>query len=258
MDVKEIIKTGNEKFDSILSGGLVVGNVTYAFGRHRGSFKTIFILNLALSISRSGIPACIFTLEASNEQLVKRIIKISGQFGNNTSSSRSLSEYPLYLCDNIPVDIAELETDIEHIVSNNNCKVVFIDYLQLVSMTCDDMNISRKEEVCAIAQILEKVAKRLNISIVVNCALNITVSRISKKDYDYRPEPSEFIDSGLMNVISFFKSPIIVTHRPIWYKNHSQIDLLIEEPVEIIRYDSHFYVVRYIPMIFDKNTLEIR
>lgn len=252
------ISTGMDSLDRILDGGLERGKVTYIFGRPRSGFKTTLLLNLALSMSMRGTAILFFSLENSSLQIGKRLVKML-----NLRTDSSIPSFPFHLCDTMPLDIDELTTKIEDAVHQQHISVAFIDYIQLIDIRTHKPKFRqehkpefRKEQMAQIANKLQSVAIKHNISLVVASTLFVLASDISKTKYDFRPELSEFIETGLTPEIK--GASILVTHRPAWFKDYRSTLDSTDESVEIIRYDRDFNQEQSVIMNFDKSNLQLK
>ena len=168
--------------------------------------KTSFVLNLAEYISlKKNIPAVIFSLEMSKEQLVNRLFaqwsKVDAQ--NIRTGNLSDSEWErliesasvvgnskLIIDDTSSISIAEMRSKCRKYKLENDIQLVIIDYLQL--MTSGGKTESRQQEVSEISRALKGLARELNIPIIACSQLN----RALETRPDKRPMLSDLRESG--------------------------------------------------------------
>ncbi len=168
--------------------------------------KTSFVLNLAEYISlKKDIPAVIFSLEMSKEQLVNRLFaqwsKVDAQ--NIRTGNLSDSEWErliesasvvgnsrLIIDDTSSISIAEMRSKCRKYKLENDIQLVIIDYLQL--MTSGGKTESRQQEVAEISRALKGLARELNIPIIACSQL----SRAVEARPDKRPMLSDLRESG--------------------------------------------------------------
>lgn len=256
--MNERLSTGFTSIDHLLEGGLECGKVTYIFGRPRSGFKTTLVLNIALSLSKRRIPISIYTLAETCIQIARRFCTMMSLKTESEVESSILTDLPIYINDEVPLKISDLEETVGALVEKKKVKVIFIDYIQLVDLNISDVELTRIEEVCGIGQKLQRIACEYNIAIVVCSRLNVTVSGRSREQYDYRPESSELRDSGLKNVIQLFNSQVLITHRPQYYKIHTTINEIQMEPVEVIRYNSNLNPDSNVILTLDKSLMILK
>jgi len=118
----------------------------------------------------------------------------SGRFSSEdweriTNAQATFYEMPVYIDDSPSLHYAELRRRARKWKSQNNIKILFIDYLQL--MQGDKQN-GRVEEVSSISRNLKGIAKELSIPVVCLSQLNRAVELRDKK----RPRLSDVRDSG--------------------------------------------------------------
>lgn len=190
-----------------------------------GMGKTAVALHhaeIAAEISR--IPVSIFTLEMTDIKLVDRIIgskaKISSkalktgrltaeEWGRYEEATRDLSRLDIWIDDSA-------NTTLRHLVSKARAKkrkgqlgMIVIDYLQLVE-TDFEGKMSRDLEVQKISRTLKKLAKELQVPILLLCQLNRAVETRQNK----RPQLSDLRESG---AIEQDADIVLFPHRPEYY-----------------------------------------
>lgn len=245
-DVREAIKKAAEnkgglsgvptlfhKLDRITSGWQKSDLIIIAARPAMG--KTAFALSMAKNISvTQRIPMAFFSLEMSNDQLVKRMISNVCELEADKLRSGLLEPYewaqldskisvlydaPLYVDDTSSLSIFELRTKARRLVAEHGVKIIMIDYLQL--MTASGIKFgSRQEEVSHISRGLKSLAKELNIPIIALSQLNRGVEK-REGDEGKRPQLSDLRESG---AIEQDADMVCFIHRPEYYKIYEAPD----------------------------------
>ena len=225
------IASGFKDLDRSLGGfensDLIVVGARPAMG------KTAFLISLAINMAKQGVPVLFYSLEMSNVQIVKRIISnVSGIDGHKIRSGQltsdeltlllatanEIGQYPLYISDTTHYTIEDFCLKVEADVIFTHAKVVFVDYLQLLSSSEKLQN--RYEEVDLCTRMLKHLANRLAIPVIVSSQLNRKVeNRPSPLQSEKIPLLHDLRDSGTIcddaNVVLFL-------HRPEYYLQSSQ------------------------------------
>lgn len=168
--------------------------------------KTAFCLNVAQHAAiEKGIPAAIFSLEMSKEQLGIRMLcseahvegsRLRTGFLNEsdwprlTLAAGNLSDAPIYIDDTAAITALELRAKARRLRAEHDLGVVIIDYLQL--MKGRTRVESRQQEISEISRSLKALAKELTIPV-------IAVSQLSRKTEERtgnRPQLSDLRESG--------------------------------------------------------------
>lgn len=190
--------------DKILHG-LRPGEMTVIGGRP-GAGKTAIAINLALEIAmeqKKGIG--FFSLEMSKRQLINRMLaqlasvdssllqdaKISPEEWQRVLEvSIPLSEASIYVDDNSSLTEIDLVTQSRKMKYQNKIDCIILDYLQL--LTGNSKSGNREQEVSGFAQTAKRIARELDIAVVVLSSLN----RSPEFREDHRPIISDFRESG--------------------------------------------------------------
>ncbi len=198
--------------------------------------KTAFALSMARNIAvRQRIPMAFFSLEMSNDQLVKRLVSNvceipadklrSGllepfEWTQLDTKYNELIDAPLYIDDTSSLSIFELRTKARRLVQEHHVKIIMIDYLQL--MTASGMKFgNRQEEVSTISRSLKSLAKELDIPIIALSQLNRSVEKREGGDEARRPQLSDLRESG---AIEQDADMVCFIHRPEYYKIYASPD----------------------------------
>jgi replicative DNA helicase len=168
--------------------------------------KTAFVLNIAEYVAvKSNIPTVIFSLEMSQDQLVKRILamnsKVDSQLirtGNLSGedwaslmeSARVVGNSNLIIDDTSAISISELRSKCRKLKLERNLGMVIIDYLQL--MTGSKKSESRQQEISEISRSLKSLAREISVPVIALSQL----SRAVEQRPDKRPMLSDLRESG--------------------------------------------------------------
>ena len=168
--------------------------------------KTAFVLNLAEHVVfKKNIPAAIFSLEMSKEQLINRLLsqesRVDAQairtgripdqdWDKLIKSANVIAESGLIIDDTPSISISELRSKCRKYKLEKKIGLVMIDYLQL--MTAGGRTESRQQEISDISRALKSLARELNVPII---ALSQLSRAVEKRD-DKRPMLSDLRESG--------------------------------------------------------------
>ena len=191
--------------------------------------KTAFTLSMARNIAvDSKIPVAFFSLEMSSIQLITRLISsetgissdklrtgklTEADFERLTHKTQSLLEAPLYIDDTPSLSIFDLRAKARKMVSQHKVKIIFIDYLQLMTANTSGKGVgNREQEISTISRNLKALAKELDLPIIALSQLSRNVeSRLGHK----RPQLSDLRESGAIeqdaDIVTFL-------YRPEYYK----------------------------------------
>lgn len=183
------LPTGYETLDQAMTGGLKPG-MLFVLAARPAIGKTALALNMAANIalrSHEPTPVGIFSLEMSAPQLVMRLISSESRVNINRWAYTSdqpdsdlrivqetcniLSNSSIVIDDTGGIDILELRSKARRMVEQHGVKVIFIDYLQLVTVS-SNRNSSRENDVARVSGSLKALAKELSIPVVVLAQLN--------------------------------------------------------------------------------------
>lgn len=175
-----------------------------------GMGKSAFALNIATNYCRDQLnkkmtrprPVAIFSLEMGKEQLVTRMLSSESLVSNSVLRSGkiepddwiklaggadSLARMPIYLDETPGITVPQMKAKLRRL---DNCGLVIIDYLQLMSSPNHHNN--RVTEVSEITRQLKLMAKELKTPVMVLSQLNRGVEGRT----DHRPMLSDLRESG--------------------------------------------------------------
>lgn len=187
--------------------------------------KTAFALNLAQNAAQKGkVTVCIFSLEMSREQLVRRMLCAeanvdmqhvsTGRITNDellriTDALPALSGANIYIDDNAGQGVAGIRSKCRRLKSREGLNLVIIDYLQLMQGSGRNTD-NRVLEISDMTRALKILARELDIPIVLLSQL----SRGPESRKDHRPMMSDLRESG---AIEQDADVIMMLYRPAVY-----------------------------------------
>lgn len=170
--------------------------------------KSAFALNIATNAAlKAKIPAVLFSLEMSKEQMVNRILCSEAMVDSNkvrtgkiddddwiklADTMGDLSEAPIYIDDTPGISINEIRAKCRKLKLEKNIGLVVIDYLQLVQGSSKRAQGSREQEISEISRSLKILAKEINVPVIALSQL----SRAPEQRPDHRPMLSDLRESG--------------------------------------------------------------
>jgi replicative DNA helicase len=184
------------------TGGFIPGEFTIIAGRPSMG-KSALGFQMALDISKKGLPVSILSLEMPDESIVGRYISamsgienrllMQGAFPKNDwekvmTHAGEISDCPVYIHDEGGMTLTSVISTIQSHKLKYDISIAFIDYIQLIKLS----GRSKNEEVGEISQAIKALAKKLNIAIVALAQL----SRGLEYRNDKRPILSDLRDSG--------------------------------------------------------------
>lgn len=196
-------QTGLKSFDDRFGGFMPSKFIVIAARPSMG--KT----SLALSIARNmaaHYPVGIFSLEMAQLELVNSLISAEGMFNNHAfmekmdqdttvkynQAKEIIGKLPIYIDDNPNLNYIELRRKARMMVKDHGVKVIFVDYIQLMSgVHKKDRN--RENEVSEISRNMKIIAKELNISVIGLAQLNRSVEQRAGTNI---PRLSDLRESG--------------------------------------------------------------
>ena len=192
------IPTGFQFLDELTYGGFKSGNLVILAARPTVG-KTAVMVQMAVTATRAGFPATIYSLEMENNELVQRMLFSAGKVTPDQLSSREVNwpdlEESIGRFSPLPLSLNDEVRTMEDIVANiiadhqqGKCEVAFIDYLGLIAFH-DNRTIY--QQVTEATRKLKLLAKSCHIPVVLLCQLN----RDPSKD-DREPQLHDLRDSG--------------------------------------------------------------
>ena len=169
--------------------------------------NTSFALNIAANIAKQqNLPAAIFSLEMSREQLAQRMLASEAKIPSNRLRSgrisqnefeplinavTSLSELPLFIDDTANLSVMQMRSQVRRLQGQTKQELglVLLDYLQLMEGSGSD---NRVQELSKITRSLKQLAREINAPIIALSQLSRGVEQRTNK----RPMLSDLRESG--------------------------------------------------------------
>ena len=215
-------RTGFESFDADYYG-FYPGELIVLGGRP-GMGKTSVMISLALNMSLKHSLAFI-SMDDSAETLTNRIISaLSGVSPNKirdrqlndeelssiTNTKAEIQKRLLFINDTLFNNVYQLSDYIREQATENNLKIFFIDYLQLLNNS-RQRHYNRDQEISGIMRELKALCKDLNITILISSQLS---RNVEMRGGDKRPFLSDLRDSGSIEQDA---DKVLFVYRPEYY-----------------------------------------
>lgn len=220
------VNTGFRDLDEITFGWQPTDLVILAARPAMG--KTAFALSMALNMAMDyKVPVAFFSLEMGEDQLTKRLISMHTSIPNEDIKRGTLTdeqmhtlfyglgpmeEAPIIIDDTASISIFDLRSRVRRLVRKYGVRVIFIDYLQLMTASGLKNNANREQEVSTISRSLKQLAKELGITVIALSQLNRELEKRNKEGR--RPQLSDLRESG---AIEQDADMVIFIHRPEYY-----------------------------------------
>jgi len=168
--------------------------------------KTAFALSVATNIAiRNKTPCGFFTLEMSAISLMLRIVSAESRINSNslrtgllkpadfdrivTDTAGRIYDAPLIFQDTPNIPLLDLRSLARRMVSKHGVKIVFIDYIGLVSP--ENTKQERHEQISQISRSLKALARELDVPIVV-------LSQVGRQSEGKTPSLADLRESGAL------------------------------------------------------------
>lgn len=199
------VPTGLAEFDK-MTNGLQPADLLILAGRPSMG-KTSFAMNIVENVAiKEKVPAAVFSLEMSAEQLVIRMISSWGRIDQTRLRSGRLNEddWPkitsaigimnenakLFIDDTPALSPGELRARARRLKREHDIGLVVVDYLQLMQVPGTKEN--RTNEISEISRSLKALAKELDVPVIALSQLNRQLEQRDNK----RPRMSDLRESG--------------------------------------------------------------
>jgi len=222
----------DEKFDGLFPGEYTILAARPSMG------KSTLALNIADYIAQD-YPVGFFSLEMDRHGLLERLLSAKTGFSlKKLRKSHFIDEQlkfiqeceemiaglNLYIDDTPAMKLAAFKTAAKLMKIKNDVKIIFIDYLQL--MTCDGKT-SRQEEVSEISRTLLATCKELNVHIFALAQLN----RESENRKVTRPKLTDLRESGSLEQDAY---NVLLLHRGDYKREREVLNAVLDGEAEVI------------------------
>lgn len=241
------VTTGLQRFDDRF-GGFQPGDYVIIAGRPSMG-KTSLALAWGRHFAEKGNRVAFFSVEMPETQLAYRLMsqrsKVpvekfrNGDIGDDDwpriiQAIGNLGELPIHIDDQSGITPNQVYRRARQLKQKQGLDVLFIDYLQL--MEPDQMSQSREREVATMSRQISRIAKDLNVAVIVLCQL----SRKLEERQDKHPMMSDLRESGSLeqdaDIIIFpFRPGVYWDEEQKWMPNpgrpieSSEAKLLVEK-----------------------------
>jgi len=237
------IPTGIQRFDDRF-GGFQAGDYVIVGGR-ASMGKTALALTWAKNMASRGYNVAFFSVEMPEIQLSNRLIaqqaKVpverfrSADFGEDdwpriTQAVGKMADLPIHIDASTGVTPGKVYRRARQLKRRHGLDVLCVDYLQL--MEADRLGENRQNTVAMMSRQLAKIAKDLNVVVIVLCQL----SRDLEKRNDKTPMMADLRESGSLeqdaDIIIFpFRPPVYWDDNPDTGQPYdgSEATLLVEK-----------------------------
>ena len=201
------MKTGFKDLDSNIrfkNGELVIIASRPAMG------KTTFALNILSHIGlEEKVGVLFFSLEDSEENIIKKLTTI------NSITEEILKTSQIYISTEVPLSIEDICKKSKKLKIEKNIKAIIIDYLQLINFDKQKL-LSRDDEVTEILCKLKRLAKELDVTIIITSQL----ARLAKERMNQKPMIYDFSSSKYG--ISRYSDKILFLYRDLNYTENEK------------------------------------
>lgn len=221
------IPTGINQLDSITNG--LQGGQLIVLASRPAMGKTAIALNAFTKFAAVGGNAInYFSLEMTDISLYDRLVLSWGGVSKDhykrgqltheewdllNQAQSDLRSLPIWIDDNHNINVNYIRSVVRSKARKGECKMVVVDYLQLIDSIGDSKYQTREREVAIISRELKMMAKELNIPVVLLCQLNRSVE--SRAGLDGKaPRLSDLRESG---AIEQDADIVIMPWRPEYY-----------------------------------------
>ena len=195
------VPSGFADLDSMTSG--FQDSELIIIGARPSVGKTAFALNLASHMAlRERMPVCFFSLEMSDLSLTNRILSSEARIDSEKVKSGLIKpsdiqslmdaasriyDAPMYIVDVPNIKLLDLRSLARRMKSEKSVKVIFIDYLTLI--THENSDLPRWEQISSISRSLKALARELRIPV-------IALSQLKREAEGKQPSLADLRESG--------------------------------------------------------------
>lgn len=195
------IPTGFDDLDQLTAG--FQDSEFIVIGARPSVGKTALALTMAANMAiHHQVPVGFFTLEMTDMALMQRLVASEARlnskklrtgmlspanFHDLTEAASRIYEAPLYIDDTPNIKLLDLRAQARRMKSKHDVKIVFIDYLTLISS--ENKDLPRHEQIAEISRSLKALARELEVPVV-------TLSQVRRETEGKRPTLADLRESG--------------------------------------------------------------
>lgn len=198
--------TGFSEIDLITSG-FQEGTLT-VIGARPSVGKTAFLVGMIIHQAGLKIPVGVVSLETPRLRITARMASnlsnidffkfYRNRFRDEAERAEAhsflalLATLPVYISDNVDVTIDDIRAKVAHLIHKHGCKIIYIDYLQLVDTDESNKNTNREQQISRISRGCKKLSMEFHIPVILLAQLNREV----EKSADKKPQLHHLRESG--------------------------------------------------------------
>ncbi len=225
------VPTGFKNLDWNTYGGFNAGNLVILAARPSVG-KTAVMLQFARTAAQAGVPATIFSLEMTNQEIGQRLLLSTGvvspiqiasgdvNWNDFDTGAERFAPMPLHLNDSIRT-IDEIAMKIAILHQSGKCGIAFIDYLGLID-TKTEGRTPLYQVIASITKRLKHMAKSCHIPIVLLCQLNRASASENRPPALYDLRDSGSIEQDADIVIMLERPSTDETKLNMWIRKNRQ------------------------------------
>lgn len=213
-DVRELgMKTGFPELDQAIGGFGVKKGKVYSIGGLSGMGKTTFAVNMITNFAKNNYKTLFFSYEMSEADIQYKILSSETGLPSNKIQHGMLDAQEWSLVSNTAEnlgrlsinylgyaelkssDISILEQRVRKEVEEKSLDAILIDHIALVGYE-SLKNAKETDRVTAVARRLSRLAKELNIAVIILCQLNRDAEKRGTNETNRRPYRSDVKNSG--------------------------------------------------------------
>ena len=191
--------------------------------------KTALALSVLLEVAKDN--RCLFiSSEMPVPRIIDRLVSYESGIATRKISQGRLNDYELSQVveavekvrdnDNLILEYADNMRQIKRIISNTDCNLIAVDYLQLIQ--AENTKLERRLHVAEISRDFKRIAVQKNVPVMLLAQIN----RESTKAPDKRPSLTSLAESA---AIEQDADNVVFIHRPSYYMTEDIKEQLSEE-----------------------------
>lgn len=196
----DTIKTGFNALDQKIRG--FMASELIIIGARPSMGKSTLGMNIAYNMAKDGKKIAYFSLEMSQKDLHKRLVKMQtgieslyrigqNEFDKCVEASRDIEDnLPIEIYDKADITVEGIRGICNHLKGKNELDAVFIDHMSILKSSKGFR--SRYEEASDVSRQLKVIAKEINCPVVALCQLN---RGVENKEVKF-PTMADLRDSG--------------------------------------------------------------
>ena len=177
------LTTGFPRLDRAIRG-MRPGNMIVISAPTKGG-KSALAMNIMLATAKDGNAAGIFSMEMNEDEIADRLVAMEGEIdvsgmafaGPNkhtmdriVRAASVIGRCGIFVRDESVMNTIQFRAAARKLVSQQKCKLLIVDYVQLMEPT--DSSTNRERQVAESSRAIKTTAQELGIPIIVLCQLN--------------------------------------------------------------------------------------